>query len=163
MRQDLYKALAPSIPNAIKERRTDDETRRRRMQANRRALGRTLASLTKATPSDRAIQRCCDALVDYVSFSHYGVFWRINNGEERRQEAKRVGNALYPRLQSSTEQILRFTQHYQGSGVGNSTIRFGQDLARLGKHLKARFTLEDQLLKAMMSAKAEPARPTKVA
>lgn len=163
MRHDLYKQLASAIPSAIKERRKDTAQRQARIENDRRGLLRMLPRLAQSAPSQAGIEQYCDSLVQYVSFSHYGVFWRINNGEERREEAKRVAAVVYPKLQKSTEQIVRFTQRCRQDGLKSSNARFARELAQLAKHLKARFAQEDRLLSAMDKVSAKTPRAERAA
>lgn len=156
MQQDTYRFLAGRVPGVVKERRKANADRLSRLRRDRRRIRKALSALATLglledeAQSRRDLHALCELMVDYVSFAHYGIFWRINNGEERRQKAKEAAKTIYPRLQNSTNQLVKFARHYQGlDHLRKVRKRLPKELGDLRKHLDQRFRYEDELIRSL--------------
>ncbi|MGD9000364.1 MAG: Rsd/AlgQ family anti-sigma factor, partial [Granulosicoccaceae bacterium] len=50
----------------------------------------------------------CQILVDYLAIGHFGLYQRIINGEERRDNVRELARKLYPDIANTTETALDF-------------------------------------------------------
>lgn len=95
----------------------------------------------------RALREFCQALVDYAASGHFLIYRFLAEGTERRVELEARGRALYPRILSTTEQIVRFNDAY-AEGSGAELAHLPDELADLGEALAERIVLEDRLIDA---------------
>lgn len=94
-------------------------------------------------------------LVDYVSSWHFGVYEHLlAEADEFNDGGRDLAKRLAPEIQSSTDAVLNFNDHY--SDLAAITIQevshLSDDLSRLGETLAERFELEDQLIEHLHTA-----------
>ena len=59
-------------------------------------------------PSVEQLTVFCQAQVDYVATTHFGIYERIAEGKECRRQVVYVAGALYPRIKAITNQVSSF-------------------------------------------------------
>ncbi|MGD8514057.1 MAG: Rsd/AlgQ family anti-sigma factor [Granulosicoccaceae bacterium] len=91
----------------------------------------------------------CQILVDYLAIGHFGLYQRIVNGEERRDNVRELARKLYPDIANTTETALDFNDKYETATLQPASADFSQDLSSLGEILATRIELEDDLLDAL--------------
>lgn len=103
--------------------------------------------------SDRETQalrlpQFCQILVDYISAGHFEVFEKlINEGREFDDQAGlEESEAIFPKIQVTTDSILDFNDKYQETD-DLETIK--PDLSGLGEALELRFELEDRIIELL--------------
>lgn len=139
-----------------KERRGSSRKLIEHMLAERKQL---LALLLKTSSVDSSnpdskdkvlLEEFCQVLIDYIAAGHFGLYERIVDGKERRREVAEVAKQIYPKIEMSTEQALKFTEKY-GTEKNNSIFNsFQVDLSLLGESLSTRMELEDRLIARML-------------
>ena len=97
------------------------------------------------------VQEFCQALIDYISLGHFGVYRRIIDGTERRRLAIDTAQRVYPRIEEATDIALAFNDKYEALDQAALAAELEPDLVRLGDALAARSELEDQLVDALMN------------
>ena len=121
------------------------------MLAERRQL---LALLLQASNLDAGnlepqheelLEEFCEVLVDYVAAGHFGLYERIAKGKERRQDVASIAKNIYPQIEQSTQQALKFSEKYSADNK-NHYANLTNDLSSLGVILATRIDLEDQLI-----------------
>jgi regulator of sigma D len=100
------------------------------------------------------LEEFCQVLTDYVAAGHFGLYERIAEGRERRQEVANISRNIYPRIEESTQQALEFSEKYSTRENSNNT-NLANDLSRLGELLVARIELEDQLISKILAGGSE--------
>jgi len=100
------------------------------------------------------LEEFCQVLTDYVAAGHFGLYERIAEGRERRQEVANISRNIYPRIEESTQQALEFSEKYSTRENSNNT-NLANDLSRLGELLVARIELEDQLISKILGGGSE--------
>jgi regulator of sigma D len=108
-----------------------------------------LAPYGEGHRSDELQRRFCQLLVDYVAAGHFGLYQRITNGTERRQEVARVAERVYPRISETTEAAVAYSDKYEGKPFEPSE-GLKADLSHLGEEIAARIELEDELIAALL-------------
>ena len=101
-------------------------------------------------PNDALLQEFSQILVDYIASGHFGLYERINEGNERRRGVVQLAEQLYPRIANSTQVAVAFNDVYEksnGNGIGGELT---QMLSNLGEELAVRIELEDQLISEML-------------
>ena len=79
-----------------------------------KAAVRGLYPFRDEVASTRALDRFCSALAAYAALSHLGVFRCIAEARERRSNVREVAVVVYPSIERSTEEILRFVDRHRG-------------------------------------------------
>lgn len=97
----------------------------------------------------QVMQQFCQVLVDYIAAGHFGLYERIVNGTERRQNVAALAEQLYPRIAKTTEVALDFNDKYDCENHCKIDENLSKDLSMLGEELAVRVDLEDQLLRAL--------------
>jgi len=97
------------------------------------------------TQDEELLEEFCQVLTDYVAAGHFGLYQRIAEGKERRQEIASIAGSFYPQIEQSTQQALEFSEKYSSGNTDNYT-KLSNDLSRVGEALAARIELEDQLI-----------------
>lgn len=93
----------------------------------------------------------CQLLVDYVAAGHFGLYERIAEGKERRRDIAAVANKIYPKIETSTQQALEFSEKYN-TEISNKTLSgLSVDLSILGELLATRIDLEDRLIARILA------------
>lgn len=92
------------------------------------------------------LQHFCEILVDYLAAGHFGLYQRFIDGEERRDEIRKLAEKLYPQISETTQMALDFNDKYETKKDKDFDASFSDDLSKLGQALAVRIELEDQLL-----------------
>lgn len=103
-------------------------------------------------PTVDQLKAFCQILVDYVATTHFGIYERIAEGQERRRQVVKVASDLYPRIRAITEQVVSFNDRYESVSGPLLPDTLHDDLSDLGEHIAQRIELEDELLAAMSPA-----------
>lgn len=109
---------------------------------------------------DSAIERFCQLLVDYLSSGHFEVYEQLlREGGQFDDGSVERAQALFPRIQDSTDIALDFNDRY--SRLSSPTVQdvreFSNSLSELGVALEERFALEDQLIEVLHTAHRDQA------
>lgn len=99
----------------------------------------------------RAVQRFCQALIDYTASAHFKLYRHLSESTERRQAVLRVAERAYPAIVKTTDFILAFNDKYATSTLADGVAELADDLSDLGEMLADRIQLEDQVIAAMSS------------
>ena len=100
---------------------------------------------------DTKLREFCQLMIDYISLGHFGIYQRIHDGTERRQQVREVAERVYDRLAEATDAAVAFNDKYESLSGEALSADLAEDLSKLGEALAARNELEDQLLAAMES------------
>lgn len=100
-------------------------------------------------PLNEKLTRFCDLLMDYLSSGHFEVYEQLlREGDEFSDGSVAKAQALFPKIQPSTDSALDFNDRY--GAFENPTLRdirdFADELSTLGEALEERFELEDELI-----------------
>lgn len=106
-----------------------------------------------AQSSQATLQQFCQILVDYIASGHFGLYERIVNGQERRNNVSKLAEKLYPRIAETTQVAVDFNDKYDCEDYCDMSASLESDLSFLGEQLATRIELEDQLIQAMMQSK----------
>ena len=101
-------------------------------------------------PSVEQLKQFCQILVDYIATAHFGIYERIAEGKERRQQVVDVAASIYPRVREITDEAVRFNDRYEDVSGPTLPESLHDDLSSLGEKIAARIELEDELLAAML-------------
>jgi regulator of sigma D len=107
-----------------------------------------LDNFSSDQPVESLIPEFCQALVDYISLGHFGIYQRIVDGNERRTNTLKKVEETYPRISDSTDAAIEFNDKYQAISC-TALTSLSSDLSRLGEELATRIDLEDQLIETM--------------
>jgi regulator of sigma D len=99
---------------------------------------------------EELLEEFCQVVTDYVAAGHFGLYQRIAEGRERRQEVADLASNIYPQIEKSTQQVLEFSEKYS-AGNNSHHGSLAEDLSRLGEILAGRIELEDKLISAILS------------
>src|SRR5690554_372551 len=50
------------------------------------------------------LEEFCQVVTDYVAAGHFGLYGRIAEGRERRQEIAAIASSIYPQIEMTTQQ-----------------------------------------------------------
>lgn len=101
-------------------------------------------------PSYEDVTGFCNHLVDYMSHGHFDLFPKILEIIENASgRSLSIANRTLPRIEDTTEYLMRFTDKYAEdlNEAKMSTVQ--KDLASIGKALEVRFKNEDRLIIAL--------------
>lgn len=101
-------------------------------------------------PKDSEIKNFCQVMIEYISIAHIGIYQRIAEGNERRQNVLKVAKIVYPRLVELTEHAIAFNDKYEDLREEVREKELTSDLSSLGESLASRIELEDQLIKSLL-------------
>ena len=102
------------------------------------------------TQDEELLEEFCQVLTDYVAAGHFGLYQRIAEGKERRQDVASIAGGIYPQIEKSTQQALEFSEKYStGNTVNYSNL--SNDLSGVGEALAARIELEDKLIAKILA------------
>lgn len=107
-----------------------------------------------AQSSQETLQQFCQILVDYIASGHFGLYERIVNGQERRNNVAKLAEKLYPRIAETTQVAVDFNDKYDCEDYCDMSDSLESDLSFLGEELATRIELEDQLIQAIMRPKS---------
>jgi len=100
-----------------------------------------------ASVLSRRVQALCEALLDYVSAGHFEIYDELlAEAELRGSRNLSAGLALYPRLQATTDAVLRFNDLHEGPAGTDILDCLPQELAELLPALDERFGIEDRMI-----------------
>lgn len=100
---------------------------------------------------DAKLREFCQLMIDYISLGHFGIYQRIHDGTERRQQVREVAEQVYERIAEATDVAVAFNDKYENLSGEALCARLAEDLSNLGEALATRNELEDQLLTALES------------
>jgi regulator of sigma D len=89
-------------------------------------------------------------LVDYIAAGHFGLYQRINEGNERRSRVVETAKEIYTRIAATTESAVNFSERFENADEKALNSHLAQDLSNLAEQLTTRIELEDQLIEAML-------------
>lgn len=95
-----------------------------------------------------ALQRFCQALIDYTASAHFQLYRYLEENQERRTPVVQVAEETYPRILETTDAIVRFNDKYEKLEIRGHSEELADDLSRLGEVLADRIQLEDQVIAA---------------
>ncbi len=98
---------------------------------------------------EECLRDFCQIMVDYLAAGHFGLYQRILDGKERRQDICDLAEELYPKIAKTTQFALDFNDKYEHETEDAFNEQFSEDLSELGQTLASRIELEDRLLQAM--------------
>ncbi|MDT8403852.1 sigma D regulator [Sulfuriflexus sp.] len=101
------------------------------------------------TDPEECLRDFCQIMVDYLAAGHFGLYQRVVDGNERRQEISELAAELYPEIAKTTQFALDFNDKYEHETEDAFDESFSEDLSRLGEALATRIELEDRLLQAL--------------
>jgi len=118
------------------------------------SLYQQLASMRPFVPEQTvqgALNRFCQALVDYTAGTHFQLYRRIEENTERRTPVLRLAGEIYPRVLHTTEVILEFNDRYDPTQPCEDLDleRLTRDLSQIGEAIAERIDLEDRLIQAL--------------
>jgi len=105
---------------------------------------------TVDAPTLEMLQDFQELLVDYIAAGHFGLYQRISEGTERRKAVLDVAREIYPRIASTTDVAVEFTERYERPDEALVRDKLTQDLSVLGEMVSNRLELEDRLILAML-------------
>lgn len=99
-------------------------------------------------PTSTKIQAFCQVLMDYMSAGHFEIYDELLKEAESAENPNLMrAQALYPRLNSSTEAAVRFNDFYDTDEHCEELMaNLPQELSDLGLLLEDRFQLEDEII-----------------
>lgn len=98
---------------------------------------------------EECLRDFCQIMVDYLAAGHFGLYQRILDGQERRQDICNLAEELYPQIAKTTQFALDFNDKYEHETEDAFNEQFSEDLSQLGQALASRIELEDRLFQAM--------------
>jgi len=119
-----------------------------------RVAGVTNFENDNSRSSQALLQQFCQILVDYIASGHFGLYERIVNGQERRNNVAKLAAELYPRIAETTKVAVDFNDKYDCEDYCDMSHSLESDLSFLGEQLATRIELEDQLIQAVMRPKS---------
>ena len=101
-------------------------------------------------PSYDDVMSFCDMLIDYMSHGHFDLFPKILELIENASgRSLSIANRTLPRIEATTEYLMRFTDKYAENLNEEKMSTVQQDLASIGHALEVRFKNEDRLVIAL--------------
>ena len=97
---------------------------------------------------EQLLDEFCQVVTDYVAAGHFGLYQRITEGKERRQEVANIARSIYPQIEQSTQQALEFSEKYRAGASNYANL--ANDLSSLGMALANRIELEDNLITSIL-------------
>lgn len=104
------------------------------------------------------IQEFCQLMMDYISSGHFEVYEQLlKQGSEFNDGSLEKAQALFPKIQDSTDASLDFNDIY--SSFEGQTLQEMYELmcqlSSLGEALEERFALEDRMIEILHIAHRE--------
>ncbi|MFC3851886.1 sigma D regulator [Salinispirillum marinum] len=126
------------------------------------ALTQPQESNSKEIPLAHRVETFCEILVDYVSAGHFEIYEQLmREAREFNDGSEALAEAIFPKIQATTEAILDFNDAYQGAEqVSARQTQLNADLSALAETLEERFELEDQLIQSLHEVHREKALTT---
>lgn len=116
-----------------------------------------LGDTPEALAADRdALQKFCEALVDYVSAGHFEIYEQLNSEARAFNDDRglELAETIYPRLEVLTKLALAFNDRCDKGDCSDGTV-VAQEFKQLGGLLHERFELEDCLIEVLHNAHQE--------
>jgi regulator of sigma D len=116
-----------------------------------------LCDTPEALAADRdALQKFCEALVDYVSAGHFEIYEQLNSEAKAFNDDRglELAETIYPRLEALTALALAFNDRCDKGDCSDCTV-VAQEFKQLGGLLHERFELEDCLIEVLHNAHQE--------
>ena len=107
-------------------------------------------ALTQASKVRPLLARFSQAMIDYVSLGHFGIYEHVLLAQPLQSAKLQLAEQLYPAFSATTAQALRFNDTYDKSRYQLKTDRLADDLSLLGEKLAARMELEDRLCSMLL-------------
>ncbi|MCK5889575.1 MAG: Rsd/AlgQ family anti-sigma factor [Methylococcales bacterium] len=92
------------------------------------------------------------ALIDYASLGHFGIYERLLSGNERRTAVLTTAKKIYPEFSKITDAIVSFNDKYDDQQQKFSVDDLESDLSSLGEGLARKIELEDELCQLLGAA-----------
>ena len=90
-------------------------------------------------PLPSRVQAFCEVLMDYVSAGHFEIYDELlAEAEQRHSDNLAKGLALYARLQTSTDAVIRFNDFYEDPDREEALARLRFYYPQTEQRLKAR-------------------------
>jgi regulator of sigma D len=102
-------------------------------------------------PTIDLLQEFCQVLVDYSAFSHFEIYQRIVNGDERREQVIKVAEEVYGRIAEASEVAVAFNDKYDAADHSLILDHLSDDMSALGEELAMRIEMEDRIISALMA------------
>lgn len=104
------------------------------------------------------LQEFCQELVDYLAIGHFGLYRRIEEGNERRDEILKLANDIMPKISITTQIAIAFNDLFDNNEKVDNTIlnQLPNHLTQLGEQLATRIDLEDLLINKLLTSSIEP-------
>ncbi len=98
-------------------------------------------------PSYEEITRFCEHMIDYVSHGHFDLYPKIISLIENASgRSLSIANRVLPRIEKTTEFLMRFNDRYAEDMNEGKLKTLKQDLSAVGRCLEQRFKNEDRLI-----------------
>ncbi len=104
-------------------------------------------------PVANKLKEMCQILVDYVSTGHFEVYEQlVQEGLEFDDGSIEMAKSIIPKLERNTQTCLDFNDDCENL---SSVAQLQSSLSELGEALEERFSLEDELIKALHESHRE--------
>ncbi|MGN1392428.1 MAG: Rsd/AlgQ family anti-sigma factor [Succinivibrionaceae bacterium] len=114
------------------------------------------------TSTCEQISLFCNQLVDYLSRGHFIIYPKILTIMETVSNRRlSIARRLVPRIENTTEQLLRFNDEYGEDLKGEKLTRIRKALGFVGQWLEIRFKHEDRMVIALQILDNTMANATK--
>lgn len=122
------------------------------------SLVKQVEELDDASDAHEMLVEFCQELVDYLAAGHFELYRRIEEGNERRDDIKKVANEIMPKITLTTQVAVAFNDLFDGNKTPEPEVleKLPAHLSRLGEHLATRIDLEDQLINAVLASTGRP-------
>lgn len=101
-------------------------------------------------PSYEQVTIFCELMIDYLSRGHFEIYPKILTIMEHVSNRRlTVARRLIPRIQNTTDHLLKFNDLYGGELNEGIMNNLRNDLGALGQWLEIRFKHEDRMVIAL--------------
>ncbi|RTZ59728.1 MAG: Rsd/AlgQ family anti-sigma factor [Gammaproteobacteria bacterium] len=102
------------------------------------------------TPVTDKLTVFCQSLMDYIALGHFELYNRIENGQERRQQAISTAKTTFSVILDTTQKAVAFNDIYDTDEKARRHENLDTRLSILGEALATRIENENKLLISMM-------------
>lgn len=106
-------------------------------------------------PSPELLETFVQLLMDYIASGHFGLYQRITEGTERRENVIEVAERIFPKIAATMDKALDFNDAYDKVDKSAPSDTLSDQLSRLGEVIAYRIELEDELVAAMLAPRRE--------
>lgn len=106
-------------------------------------------------PSPELLETFVQLLMDYIASGHFGLYQRITEGTERRENVIEVAERIFPKIAATMDKALDFNDAYDKADKSAPSDTLSDQLSRLGEVIAYRIELEDELVAAMLAPRRE--------